>query len=92
MINAFSRGFAQFILVITEATRNFWENLNVFQYSPFQIAIDILLVAILFYWIMMIFRGSRASNILLGLILLALLFAVSRFLICSLSVGFLIAF
>ncbi|MEK7171476.1 MAG: diadenylate cyclase CdaA [Patescibacteria group bacterium] len=79
MINAFSRGFAQFILVITEATRNFWENLNVFQYSPFQIAIDILLVAILFYWIMMIFRGSRASNILLGLILLALLFAVSRF-------------
>lgn len=79
MINAFSRGFAQFILVITEATRNFWENLNVFQYSPFQITIDILLVAILFYWIIMIFRGSRASNILLGLIVLALLFAVSRF-------------
>lgn len=79
MINAFSRGFAQFILVITEATRNFWENLNVFQYSPFQITIDILLVAILFYWIIMIFRGSRASNILLGLIVLAILFAVSRF-------------
>lgn len=79
MINAFSRGFAQFILVITEATRNFWENLNVFQYSPFQITIDILLVAILFYWIIMIFRGTRASNILLGLIVLAILFAVSRF-------------
>ncbi|MBI4994161.1 TIGR00159 family protein [Candidatus Peregrinibacteria bacterium] len=80
MINAFSRGFAQFILVITEATRNFWGNLNVYQYSPLQIAVDILLVAVLFYWLLMLIRGSRASNILLGVFVLVIVFAISRWL------------
>lgn len=89
MIQAFSRGFSQFIMFITEATRNFWGNLNVYQYSPMQIAVDILLVAILFYWLLMLIRGSRASNILLGVFVLVVVFAISRWL-QLLAVGWLL--
>lgn len=79
-MNAISQAIAKFISVITDATRNFWENINVSQYSAFQVVIDILLVAILFYWLIQLIRGSRATNIMLGLVVLALVFAVSRWL------------
>lgn len=80
MINAISRTVAQFISGISEFTRGFLENLNISQYSGFQVAVDILLVAILFYWLIMIIRGSRAVNIVFGLIVLALVFAISKWL------------
>ena len=80
MINALSQAVARFISVISEFTRNFLENLNISQYSGWQVVLDIILVAILFYWLIMIIRGSRATNIVFGLFVLALVFAVSRFL------------
>lgn len=80
MINFFSNLFAKFISGLTELTGNFWENINVSQYSVFQVAVDILLVAVLFYWLIMLIRGSRATNIVLGLIVLALVFAISQWL------------
>lgn len=80
MIDIISRLFGSFISVVSEASRNIWENLNVAQYSGWQVAIDILLVAILFYWLIMMIRGSRASNIVLGLIVLVFVFAISKWL------------
>lgn len=75
-----SQLIAYFIGALSDATRNFWQNLNVSQYSGLQVALDILLVAILFYWLIMLIRGTRATNIMLGLIVVALVFAVSRWL------------
>lgn len=79
-MNAISQAIANFISGITDATRNFWENINISQYSAFQVFIDILLVAILFYWLIQLIRGSRATNIVFGLIVITLVFAVSRWL------------
>ena len=69
MIQAISNSFAQIILWLSGAAGNLWENINVYQYSPLQIALDILLVAILFYWILMFIKGSRASKLALYLVL-----------------------
>ncbi|MEK9133076.1 MAG: diadenylate cyclase CdaA [Patescibacteria group bacterium] len=80
MLNALSSGIAKFIDGLSEFAKNFWANLNVSQYSTLQVAVDILLVAILFYWLIMIIRGSRATNIILGLLVLGLVFAVSKWL------------
>lgn len=80
MLNAFGEIFAAFISGVSQTARNFWENVNVSQYSAWQVAIDILLVAVLFYWLIMLIRGSRALNIVLGLVFLAVVFAVSRWL------------
>lgn len=79
-MNAISQAIASFISGITDATRNFWENINISQYSAFQVFIDILLVAILFYWLIQLIRGSRATNIVFGLIVITLVFAISRWL------------
>ncbi len=79
-MNAISYAIARFIATVSEVARNFWENINVSQYSTMQVALDILLVAILFYWLIMLIRGSRAVNIVIGFVVLALVFAVSRWL------------
>lgn len=89
MIQAINNSFAQIILWLSGAAGNLWENINVYQYSPLQIALDILLVAVLFYWILMFIKGSRASNILLGVIVLVIVFAISKWL-KLLAVGWLL--
>lgn len=80
MIQAASQIIAKIIEVVSETTVNFWQNINISQYSAWQVAIDIILVAILFYWLIMLIRGSRATNIIFGLVILALVFAVSQWL------------
>lgn len=80
MINALSNLFARFVGGISEITRSIWQNINVAHYSSLQVFLDIILVAILFYWLIMLIRGSRAVNIVLGLVILALVFATSRWL------------
>lgn len=75
-----SQAIAQFIRSISDAAEIIWRNLNVSEYSLFQIALDILLVTALFYWLIQIIRGTRAANILLGFLVLALVFALSRWL------------
>ena len=69
---------AGFIEAVSNAASNFWQNLNVSQYSFFQIAVDIFLVAILFYWLIQLIRGSRAQNIVIGLVGVTAVFAISR--------------
>lgn len=80
MVNALSNVFARFVGGISEITRSIWQNINVAHYSGLQVFLDIVLVAILFYWLIMLIRGSRAVNIVLGLVVLALVFAMSRWL------------
>lgn len=79
-MSAITDRIADFILRISEVTGNFWRNIDIAQYSGFQIALDILLVAVLFYWLIMVIRGTRATNIVLGLVFIALVFALSRWL------------
>lgn len=78
MVDAISQIIAQFVEIVSDTARNFAQNLNLSQYSVFQVAVDILLVAILIYWFIQLIRGSRAINIIFGLLIMAFVFAVSR--------------
>lgn len=80
MLNTISRFFSEILAIFSDAASNFWENITVSNYSALQVMLDILLVAVLFYWLIMLIRGSRATNVMLGLFVLALVFAVSRWL------------
>lgn len=75
-----SQGVARLINGISDTTGSFWHNIDISQYSVFQIALDILLVTILFYWLIMIIRGTRATNIMVGVGVMAVVFALSRML------------
>ena len=74
------RIISQFVQSISDMAEVLWRNLNVSDYSFFQVGLDIFLVAILFYWLIQLIRGTRATNIVFGLFLLAVVFAVSRWL------------
>lgn len=69
---------ARFILFITQLGETFWEHLTLSGYSFGQTAVDIVLVAFLFYWLIMLLKGTRAMHILTGLAILAMLYFVSR--------------
>lgn len=73
-----SRGITEFILFVGEQTRIFWNNLILLNYSWQQIVLDIFLVSILFYYIFSLLKGTRAVHIITGLIIIALIFAISQ--------------
>ncbi|PIQ77650.1 TIGR00159 family protein [Candidatus Peregrinibacteria bacterium CG11_big_fil_rev_8_21_14_0_20_46_8] len=74
-----SRIVVRFIHAITGAVENVIQTLDLAHYSGLQVALDVLLVAIIFYWIILFLRGTRATNIMIGLFILVLIFAISRF-------------
>jgi diadenylate cyclase len=78
MLNVINKAIYNFINGISEFATGVFQNVNISEYAPWQVALDILLVAILFYWLIMIIRGSRAANIVFGLVVLGLVFAMSR--------------
>jgi len=55
---------------------NFWASLNVTR-NPFFI-LDIILVAILIYWVYIFLRQTRAMRIIYGIVILLILFFVSQ--------------
>ncbi|MFC1599571.1 diadenylate cyclase CdaA [Patescibacteria group bacterium] len=69
---------AEFLLFITREAGAFWENLSLLQFSAPQVIIDILLVSIVFYYIFVLLKGSRAIHILIGLAILAFVFILSK--------------
>ncbi len=73
-----SRFVADVILFIGHQAQIFWSNLTLLNFSWQQIALDILLVTVLFYFILRVIRGSRALNILFGLLLISIIYLVSR--------------
>lgn len=78
MLATISRGFAEIVFWLAEQAQTFADRLHVGQYASWQIFLDILLVAILFYWLMMWVRETRAMQILIGLVFLALLYLASQ--------------
>lgn len=77
-MDTLSKWIADFVLFIGREAQGFWDNLTVLNFSPVQVVIDILLVSILFYYIFLLLKGSRAVNILWGLAIIGLVFALSR--------------
>ncbi len=73
-----SRWVAGFILSIGQQAQAFWENVTLLDFSITQVFFDVVLVAVLFYYLFLLFRGSRALNILFGLSIIGLIFALSR--------------
>ena len=78
MLQLINNFIADTILFVADTAGDFWQNFNAAGYSSLQIIVDILLVAILFYWFIRLVAGSRAFNIILGLLVLAGLFLISR--------------
>jgi len=73
-----SKWLADIVLFIGHQAQGFWENLTLLNFSPAQVVIDILLVSVLFYYIFVLLKGSRAVNILFGLIIIGFVFALSK--------------
>lgn len=73
-----SRPVANFILFIGEQTQIFWGNLVLLNFSWQQIAIDIILVAVIFYLIFSLLQGSRAVHVLIGLSIIAVFYFLSK--------------
>jgi len=69
---------ARFILFISQLGETFWEHLTLSQYSFWQTAVDIFIVALLFYWLIIWLRGTRAVHILTGLAILGVFYFLSR--------------
>lgn len=78
--NVFGKIIARFIDAISSLASKIASTIDPAQYSALQVAIDIILVAILFYWLILLIRGTRATNIVIGLFILVLIFGVSRWL------------
>jgi diadenylate cyclase len=73
-----NRAIADFILFISREAGAFWENITLLQFSWPQVIIDILIVSVVFYYIFLLLKGSRAIHILIGLAILAFIFLLSK--------------
>ncbi len=69
---------ARIILSLSDLGETFWEHLTLSQYSFWQTAIDIFIVALLFYWLIMLLKGTRAVHILTGLAILGIFYTFSN--------------
>jgi diadenylate cyclase len=72
-----SRWIADLIILVGHQARTFWENLTILNFSWQQVALDILLVSLLFYFLLVLIKGSRAVHIITGLVVIALIYWVS---------------
>lgn len=73
-----SHWIAEIILFIGKQAQTFWENVTLLNFSFTQVFIDILLVSILFYYLFLLLKGSRAVNVLFGLIIVGFIFTISK--------------
>ncbi|MBT5017069.1 TIGR00159 family protein [Candidatus Peregrinibacteria bacterium] len=71
---------ARLILSLSNLGETFWEHLTLSQYSFWQTGVDIFIVAFLFYWLIMLLKGTRAVHILTGLAILGVFYTLSRWL------------
>jgi diadenylate cyclase len=68
---------ADFILFIGRQAQTFWLNLELLDFSWPQIIADIVLVAIIIYFIFSLLKGSRAVNVLIGLGIVTFIYFIS---------------
>ena len=66
------------LAAVTEQLREFWAFLST-TYEPVRDTIEILVVAVVIYWLLLLIRGTRAVQILAGLMALLALRLVSDF-------------
>lgn len=70
----------KFISFSSQEVGTFWQHLDLLNFSYPQVAIDILMVSVLFYYLFSLLRGTRAVHILIGLTILAFIFLMSKWL------------
>lgn len=80
MVEYINKFISEFILFTSGELSSFWQNIQLLNFTVHQVFIDILLVSVLFYFLFVLLRGSRAFHILLGLLVVAFLFLLSKWL------------
>jgi diadenylate cyclase len=73
-----SNFIAQIIAQIADLAREFWVNLHYSDVSIWQAVLDISIVAFVVYYLFSLLKGSRAVSILLGLIMISVIFLISK--------------
>lgn len=73
-----SRPIADVILFIADQAQIFWGNLALLNFSWQQIIIDITMVAVIFYLIFLLLKGSRAVHVIIGLSILGAFYFLSK--------------
>lgn len=66
------------IVFVSEKTASFWENVLLLEISLWQMLLDVFLVAIIFYYLFRLLKGSRTTHVLTGLVIIALTYLVSQ--------------
>lgn len=72
--NFIAAGIAQ----IASLTGEFWQNLIYANIAPWQAILDILIVAVILNYLFSLLKGSRALSILVGLVMISLVFLISK--------------
>ncbi len=69
---------ADSIIYVASLAGEFWVNLQFSNVTWWQAVLDILLVTVVLYYIFALLRGSRAVKVLLGLIVISVVFIISK--------------
>lgn len=77
-MNTLSKWIADFVFSIGHQTQIFWENFTLLNFSITQVLFDVLLVSIVFYYLFLVLRGSRAVNVLIGIVIVGFVYIVSK--------------
>ncbi|MFA6549817.1 MAG: hypothetical protein WCT36_00470, partial [Candidatus Gracilibacteria bacterium] len=78
MFEAVNNLIANSILFVQKSAQGFVENVNYLNFSWLQIAADIFLVTIFIYYLVLILKGTRALNIVWGLMMLGIIYLISK--------------
>lgn len=73
-----SEFFANLISQIADAASGFWQNLLYADITPWQAVLDIAIVAVVIYYLFAMLKGSRSISVLLGLIIISIVFLISK--------------
>jgi len=73
-----SSAVAGSIAQIANTAREFWQNLLYADISLWQIILDISIVAVVFYYLFTMLKGSRSVSVILGLSILGVFFMVCK--------------
>lgn len=74
----FNQIISKAVFLLAQQSSAFWQSFAYSNISWWQAFIDILLVAVVVYYLFTLVRGTRAVNILMGLIILSVVFIISK--------------
>lgn len=73
-----SQFFANIVSQIAGLAGEFWQNLLYSNVSLWQAVLDIGIVAVVFYFLFSLLKGSRSINVMIGLIVISIFFLISK--------------